>query len=128
MSMHLDSTVLGRAEQTAVEAGKMASFTIGPDIPLHTTPVSLRAAVWLLQSLEGKIESYDPAALVNGDAVRVAYQYGTHKAVLGTFSIYEIDKFLFGMLAYQRRKWKQAVRKARRVERKEAIQKGGASL
>jgi hypothetical protein len=108
--------------QRLVEAGKMAAFTVGTPAPHHTTAVSLRAAVWLLQSLEGKLENHSPEAVASGEAVQVAYQYGTHKAVLGTYCVYEIDGFLFGLLAYTRRKWRYAERQVRRAQ---LAKKGG---
>lgn len=113
-----------------VEAGKMASFTMHQGHGADTTAVSLRAAVWLLQSLEGKLENYKPDAVAQGNAVRIEYQYGKHSVVLGAYSIYETADFFTGMLGYCKRKWKQAERKVRYHERLRlaAVKKGGASL
>lgn len=120
---------MGQALALQVKAGKLASFTLCRAAGPADYPVSLRAAVWLLQSLEGQLESYEPDAVAQGNAVRIEYQYGTHYAVLGTYSSYEIQGFLHGILHYCKRKWKQAERKVRYHERlRLAAKKGGASL
>lgn len=114
----------------AVQAGKMASFTVvGAEKSISCVVVSLRTAVWLLQSLEGKIEAHDRQAVAKGEVVRVVYQYGWHEAVLGNYSVYEIDGFLFGLLAYTRRKYRDTDRRAKRMERAQAqAKKGGLAL
>ena len=107
----------------AVEAGKMASFTINENDTLHT---SLRAAVWFLQALEGLTENDDPEAIADGRAWRISYQYGTQKVVLGIYSIYELGDYTRGRRDYVKRKYKGAVRAHRRSQRLAAqAQKGG---
>lgn len=125
MSIQPKGSVILTYEQALanmVKAGKMASFTIHWDDESDALPVSLRAAVWFLQNLEGVAEDHNPEALASGEALQVSYQYGTHKAVLGTYCVYEIDGFLFGLLAYTRRKWRYA---ERQVKRAQQAKKGG---
>lgn len=120
----------GQVLQSLVEAGKMASFTIHWDDEADPVPVSLRAAVWFLQHLEGIPESYDPEALASGVALQISYQYGTHKAVLGTYHICELGAFLRGRRDYLKRKYRDAVRAVRRKNLAiiAQVQKGGAAL
>lgn len=129
MSMHQNQGAITaeRVYAKMVEAGKMAAFTVHWESGAKNIPVSLRAAVWFLQCLEGKIEAHDPEAVADWRAVPISYQYGTHKAVLGTYYIDELEDFLRGRAAYTKRKWKDAERRMRRAQRVLA-QKGGAAL
>jgi len=117
-----------QALNAQVEAGQLVAFIVCRGEREESTPVSQRAAVWLLQALEGKLENYEPDAVAQGDAVRIEYQYGTHRAVLGTYSRLETYGFFRGLMGYCKRKYKDAIRKAWACQRREAAKKGGATL
>jgi hypothetical protein len=115
--------------QRRVDAGKLVGFIIHESNRTMLYPVSPRAAVWLLQALEGKLESHERDAIAEGRAVQVEYQYGTHRAVLGTYSGLELYDFWRGILGYCKRKWKDAHRKNLAAQRElAAAKKGGAAL
>lgn len=132
MSMHQNQGAceFEQALQQLVEAGKMASFTVHWESGPITMHVSLRAAVWFLQALEGVPESFSLEAIGSWQALPVSYQYGTHKATLGVYQIDELEVFLRGRAAYQRRKYRDAVRAVRRKNLAiiAQAQKGGVAL
>lgn len=112
-----------------VAAGKMVGFITKSEEGSTCHRVSQRAAVWLLQILEGKLDNCAQYAITEGRAVQIEYWYGSHRAVLGVYASFELRDFWRGLRSYYKRKMKNAQRKVLAKQRElAAAQKGGLTL